>query len=135
MSRSLPSRVQDMKAISAPIRLIPQTAQPIDFACPLCGTVHAAYYFSSARCKIYRCGGCGLTFSSPAAPWSSDDSAASKPQRSEQQHRALMALLADRRASNALVFADRDDSVVALLQRMNISAHVVSDDDEPRGTT
>ena len=107
-----------MKAVSNPIRLIPQTAQPIDFACPLCGTVHAAYYFSSARCKIYRCGGCGLTFSAPSASSVVDESAASKPQRTEQQHRALMSLLEGMRSGNVLVFADRDDSIVPYAERL-----------------
>ena len=27
----------DMKAISSPIRIVPQTAQPIDFSCPCAG--------------------------------------------------------------------------------------------------
>jgi hypothetical protein len=126
--------MQHMKAISSPIRLIPQTAQPIDFSCPLCSTVHAAYYFSSARCKIYRCGGCGLTFSSPVASSSPDDPAASKPQRTEQQHRTLMSLLEGARTRNVLVFSDRDDSIVALLQGMNISAQIASDDGDLRGT-
>jgi predicted RNA-binding Zn-ribbon protein involved in translation (DUF1610 family) len=121
-----------MKPVSSPIRLIPQTAQPIAFSCPLCGTVHAAYYFSSARCKIYRCGGCGLTLSSPAASSSPDDSAPGRPQRTEQQHRALRSLLESARTRNVLVFADPDDSIVALLQRMNISAQAASDESDLR---
>jgi Glycosyl transferase family 2 len=121
-----------MKAISSPIRLVPQTAQPIDFSCPLCGAVHAAYYFSSSRCKIYRCGGCGLTFSNPAAS-PPDEAAASKPQRTEQQHRTLMSLLGDgARTGNLLLFADQDDSIVALLQAMNIAARVAGDDNDLR---
>jgi len=125
-----------MKAISSPIRLIPQTAQPIDFSCPLCGTVHAAYYFSSSRCKIYRCGGCGLTFSAPAASPVPDEAVASKPRRSDDQHRTLISLLGDgMRSRKVLLFADRDDSIVALLEGMTTATNVASDDNELRGVT
>src|SRR5271155_5760330 len=104
-----------MNATSRPIRLIPQTAQPIDFACPLCRTVHAAYYFSHSRCKVYRCGGCGLTFSSPIAASFSDEHSARKPQRAEEQHRTLMSLVGDGvRERKVLLFADRDDSIFSL---------------------
>src|SRR3954466_10333207 len=110
-----------MKTISRPIRLVPQTAQPIDFSCPICGTAHAAYYFSHSRCKVYRCGGCGLTFANSMASSSADDAAASKPQRAEEQHKTLITLLGDGvRDRKVLVFADRDDSIFPLFQQMNI---------------
>jgi rubredoxin len=122
-----------MKPISRPIRIVPQTAQPIDFSCPLCGTVHAAYFFSHTRCKVYRCGGCGLTFANPI-PSSSDDAAASKPRRAEEQHRTLICLLgAGARDRKVLLFADPDDSISDLFQRMNISVKVARDDDDLRG--
>ncbi|MDB5552062.1 MAG: hypothetical protein JWL86_2046 [Rhizobium sp.] len=121
-----------MKTTSRPIRLVPQTAQPIDFACPICGTAHAAYYFSHSRCKVYRCGGCGLTFAnSMPSSFSDDDAAASKPQRDEEQHRTLVSLLGDgARDRKVLVFADRDDSILALFQQMNFAANVAYDDND-----
>ena len=80
-----------MSATSRPVRLIPQTAQPIEFSCPLCGTIHAAYYFGSTRFKVYRCGGCGLTFANRTDPGAAaeDNSVANKPKRTEEQHKAL----------------------------------------------
>ena len=49
--------------MSQPIRLVQQAAQPIDFSCPLCASVHAAYIFGTSQFRIFRCGGCALTFS------------------------------------------------------------------------
>jgi hypothetical protein len=122
-----------MNTIGRPVRLIPQTAQPIEFSCPICATVHAAYYFSSSRFKVYRCGGCGLTFANPIALTLSDEAVSSKPQRTEDQHRTLVSLLGDGpRSGEVLLFADRDDSILPLFQRMNIAAVVVRDDDELR---
>ena len=122
-----------MNTISRPIRLIPQTAQPIEFSCPICATVHAAYYFSSSRFKVYRCGGCGLTFANPIASSVSDGAVSSKPQRAEDQHRTLMSLLGEGpRSGEVLLFADRDDSILPLLQRMNITAEVARDDNDLR---
>jgi hypothetical protein len=122
-----------MNTISRPIRLIPQTAQPIDFSCPLCGTVHAAYYFSHSRFKVYRCGGCGLTFANPIASPSSDDTAANKPRRDEEQHKTLMSLVGDSaRDRKVLLFADRDDSIFALFQGMNVTAQLACDDNDLR---
>jgi Glycosyl transferase family 2/Methyltransferase domain len=124
-----------MNSISRPVRLIPQTAQPIEFSCPLCGTVHAAYYFSSARFKIYRCGGCGLTFANQLAPAASGDETpvANKPKRSEEQHRTLISLLSDDvRSGSLLLFADRADSIVTLLEQMNINVRLVCDRDDLR---
>src|ERR1043165_8173557 len=56
--------------MSRPLRLVPQAAQPIEFSCPLCGSVHAAYIFGTSQFRIFRCGGCALTFSKkpPRAP-------------------------------------------------------------------
>ena len=52
--------------MSKPLRLVPQAAQPIEFCCPLCGSVHAAYIFGTSQFRIFRCGGCALTFSKKA---------------------------------------------------------------------
>src|SRR5271154_4845274 len=106
-----------MNSTSRPVRLIPQTAQPIEFSCPLCGTVHAAYYFSSARFKIYRCGGGGPPFGGQLAPAASGDETlpTNKPQRTEEQHKTLISLLSDNvRSGSLLLFADRGDSIVSL---------------------
>jgi hypothetical protein len=122
-----------MNTISRPIRLVAQTAQPIDFSCPLCGTVHAAYYFSSSRFKVYRCGGCGLTFGNPIGSPLPPEAISSKPQRTEDQHRTLISLLGDAtRRGEVLLFADVDDSILALFQRMNIAAKVARDDNDLR---
>jgi hypothetical protein len=122
-----------MNTISRPIRLIPQTAQPIEFSCPICATVHAAYYFSQSRFKVYRCGGCGLTFANPIASAFSDETGSARPQRSEDQHKTLMSLLGDgKQPGEVLLFADRDDSILPLFQRMNIAAKVAHDDSDLR---
>src|ERR1700742_3743862 len=124
-----------MNSVSRPVRLIPQTAQPIEFSCPLCGTVHAAYYFSSARFKIYRCGGCGLTFANQLAATAADDEtpAANKPKRSEEQHKTLISLLSDDiKGGSLLLFADRTDSIVSLLEQMNINVRLVCGRDDLR---
>src|ERR1700760_1671310 len=115
-----------MNVTSRPVRLIPQTAQPIYFSCPLCGTIHAAYFFSSARFKVYRCGGCGLTFANSLASASSDDIAAvTRPKRTEEEHRALLLQLPDAaRSGPVLVLADPDDSIVPLLQQMKVDVRL-----------
>jgi hypothetical protein len=124
-----------MSGTSRPVRLIPQTAQPIEFSCPLCGTIHAAYYFSSARFKVYRCGGCGLTFANRLVPASPADegSAASKPKRTEEQHKALVSQLPDNvRSGPVLLLADENDSLVSLFEQMKINVRLVGDGDDLR---
>ncbi len=122
-----------MNTISRPIRLIPQTAQPIEFSCPICATVHAAYFFSHSRFKVYRCGGCALTFSNSIVSTVSDETASAKPRRSEDQHKTLMSLLGDRKQrGEVLLFAERDDSILALFQRMNVATKVAHDDGDLR---
>jgi hypothetical protein len=124
-----------MNVASRPVRLIPQTAQPIEFACPLCGTVHAAYFFSSARFKVYRCGGCGLTFTNRLVPGAPADNhaAANKPKRTEEQHKALIAQLPDTiRTGPVLLLADPDDSIVPLLRQMNVDVRLVGNGEDLR---
>ena len=123
-----------INSTSRPVRLIPQTAQPIEFSCPLCGTIHAAYFFSSTRFKVYRCGGCGLTFANPLPQASpvDDNAAANRPKRTEEQHKALLAQLPDDiRSGPVLLVADPDDSIVALLQQMNVDVHLTGKDGDP----
>jgi hypothetical protein len=120
-----------MNSTSRPVRLIPQTAQPIDFSCPLCGTVHAAYYFSGPRFKAYRCGGCSLTFARPIAPSAADDVTPNQPKRSEDQHRTLISLLSGAiLRGHILLLADPDDSLVALFAQMNVNVRIVSGEND-----
>jgi hypothetical protein len=123
-----------MDGTSRPVRLIPQTAQPIEFSCPLCGTIHAAYYFSSTRFKVYRCGGCGLTFANrPVASPADENAAINKPKRTEEEHKTLLAQLPDNiRSGEVLLLADRDDSIVPLLEQTGIKVQLVGDNDELR---
>src|ERR1700742_772580 len=124
-----------MSATSRPVRLIPQTAQPIEFSCPLCGTIHAAYYFGSTRFKVYRCGGCGLTFANRTAhgPAAEDNSVANKPKRTEEQHKTLVAQLPDSiRTGSVLLLADRNDSIVSLFEQMRIDVRLICDNDDLR---
>src|SRR3954463_2655904 len=81
--------------MSKPLRLVQQAAQPIEFCCPLCGSIHAAYIFGTSRFRIFRCGGCALTFSKktnrgvePASPaqWQ-----AGRSSRNERDHAGLLA--------------------------------------------
>ena len=39
--------------MSRPLRLVPQAAQPIEFSCPLCGSVHAAYIFGTSLFRFF----------------------------------------------------------------------------------
>lgn len=121
-----------MTSTSKPIRLIPQTAQPIDFACPLCGTVHAAYFFSETGFKIYRCGGCNLTFGKPIGP-AAAEVPANRPQRTEDQHKALVALITDDLLrGRVLLFADAEDSVVPMFRQMNVNVELIGDENDLR---
>src|SRR6266576_339693 len=82
--------------MSRPLRLVPQAAQPIEFCCPLCGSIHAAYIFGTSHFRIFRCGGCALTFSkkstrsaelSPPKSWSMSGQSS----REEQDYECLLA--------------------------------------------
>jgi hypothetical protein len=121
-----------MTSTSRPIRLIPQTAQPIDFSCPLCGTVHAAYFFSGPSFKVYRCGGCDLTFGQPITS-AVAQVPANRPQRSEDQHKVLISLITDELLrGQVLLFADTEDSLVAMFRQMNVNAYLVGDENDLR---
>jgi hypothetical protein len=124
-----------MSATSRPVRLIPQTAQPIEFSCPLCGTIHAAYYFSSTRFEVYRCGGCGLTFANrpDPGPAAEENAVANKPKRTEEQHKTLVSQLPDGiQTGPVLLLADRNDSLVSLFEQMKIDVRLVCDSDDLR---
>jgi hypothetical protein len=112
--------------MSRPVRLVPQAAQPIEFCCPLCGSVHAAYIFGTDQFRIFRCGGCALTFSKSAAR-SSEPSAPvrlntlQKNRRSERDHAGLLATIdAVAVKGPVLVVADAQDHLIKLLQERGL---------------
>jgi hypothetical protein len=121
---------------SRPLRLVPQAAQPIDFHCPLCGSVHAAYIFGTGQFRIFRCGGCALTFSkkivrlddvsrlAEATPIAAID-------RSERDHAGLLAAVdAAAIAGPILVVTRPQDNLVALLERRGLSIGTLASEDD-----
>jgi len=112
--------------MSRPLRLVPQAAQPIEFCCPLCGSVHAAYIFGTGQFRIFRCGGCALTFSkTPArsadAPSPAQWRASRKSNRDELDHASLLTSLdAAPIDGPVLVVGDPDDGLIPLLERRGI---------------
>lgn len=111
--------------MAQPIRLVPQTAQAIDYTCPLCGGVHAAYVFGTASLRIYRCGGCGLTFSNTRTNDGSPAAAAPNPDRhdrDEKQHASLLeALTSESISGPVMLVADPDDELATLAGRHGIA--------------
>ncbi len=111
--------------MSRPLRLVPQAAQPIEFRCPLCATAHAAYIFGTNQFRIFRCGGCGLTFSK-MPPRGSDAStlvqtAPGTSSRDERDHASLLASLdAARIDGPVLVVAESQDGLIHLLEQRGI---------------
>src|SRR5215218_618839 len=112
--------------MSRPLRLIPQAAQPIEFCCPLCGSVHAAYILGTSQFRIFRCGGCALTFSKRPArradlPSSGQTAAARTSSRSEQDHASLLAAL-DAAAIDGpvLVVGEAQDTLIPMLEQHGI---------------
>src|SRR4051794_2683625 len=112
--------------MSRPLRLVPQAAQPIEFCCPLCGSVHAAYIFGTSQFRIFRCGGCALTFSKKAIR-SNDGgfsplSRAAKNSRSERDHAELLASVdAAPMGGPVLVVGGAQDELMPLLEQRGIS--------------
>src|SRR5437763_504840 len=122
--------------MSRPLRLVPQAAQPIEFCCPLCGSVHAAYIFGTDQFRIFRCGGCALTFSKNAARSGDPSSpvrlnAPQKSRRSERDHAGLLAAInAVAIEGPVLVVADAQDDLIKLLEGrgLQIGAVVAAED-------
>jgi hypothetical protein len=109
--------------MSRPFRLVQQAAQPVEFRCPLCAGVHAAYIFGTTDFRVFRCGGCALTFSK--RPLRSEHAASiqqgTAPRSSdESRHRALLSTL-DAAKGPVLVIADEQDGLVPLLERRGIA--------------
>src|SRR5215212_7403632 len=112
--------------MSRPLRLVPQAAQPIEFCCPLCSSVHAAYIFGTSQFRIFRCGGCALTFSKKANRSNdaafSPPSPAAKNNRSERDHAGLLASVhAAAMSGPVLVVAGAQDELAPLLEQRGIS--------------
>src|SRR6476659_5201608 len=113
--------------MSRPLRLVPQAAQPIEFCCPLCNGVHAAYIFGTGQFRVFRCGGCALTFtrktargSEPAAFAPTDGIGTTN--RGERDHASLLAAInAEDIKGPILIVARREDSLVELLQHRGIT--------------
>src|SRR5258708_4349335 len=115
--------VVEHMTVSRPVRLVPQPAQAIEFSCPLCGAVHAAYVFGTGQFKICRCAGCALTFSDirflGAGRGFSDRAAAV---RSEGQHGELVSALdAETVEGPVLVAADSGDGIISLVGRRDMA--------------
>jgi hypothetical protein len=121
--------------MSRPLRLVPQAAQPIDFCCPLCGNGHAAYIFGTRQFRIFRCGGCALTFSKrlhvsdPLAPV--PEGIFGHRSRTERDHFRLLASLdAAMIDGPVLIVADAQDALVPLLKRRGITIGRVADHED-----
>ena len=122
--------------MSRPLRLVPQAAQPIEFSCPLCGSVHAAYIFGTGQFRVFRCGGCALTFSKKAA--ARERVLRIRPNwmrlavnRSERDHAGLLGR--DRCCSHQgpiLLVARPQDSLVELLRQRGLTIGVVVSEED-----
>ncbi len=114
--------------------MVPQAAQPIEFACPLCSAVHAAYIFGTAQFRVFRCGGCGLTFGQPKR-----NTEAPAPDRrvarDAADHTALLAAIEAAAASGpALILADKDDVLLAFLSERGVKIGRVAAPDSMSGS-
>lgn len=111
--------------MSRPLRLVPQAAQPIEFRCLLCNSEHAAYIFGTNQFRVFRCGGCALTFSKkPARGAELTLPAQLHPGkcRDEQDHASLLAALGATKIDGPiLVTGDTDDGLIPLLEKRGIT--------------
>src|SRR6185295_19721562 len=104
--------------MSKPLRLVPQAAQPIEFRCPLCGSVHAAYIFGTSQFRIFRCGGCALTFAKTparnvASPFPAEQGDSHRSNRNERDHSSLSEALDSAAIKGpVLVVADPQDDLL-----------------------
>jgi hypothetical protein len=111
--------------MSRPLRLVPQAAQPIEFCCPLCRSVHAAYIFGTSQFRVFRCAGCALTFSKTSSRRDEPFSPVLRTTNQEQSERRHASLLASIEAAAinapALVVADQRSELIPLLQRRGVT--------------
>ena len=116
--------------MSQPLRLVPQAAQPIDFTCPLCGSVHAAYIFGTNLIRVFRCGGCALTFSTTTARGHEasafNETRSVIANRSERDHAGLLAAINIAAIKGSILLVARpQDSLVDLLRQRGLSISIV----------
>src|ERR1700742_2805455 len=123
-------------AMSRPLRLVQQAAQPIEFVCPLCGSALAAYIFGTGQFRIFRCGGCALTFSKKA-PRAVDPSAPAQQDavggvvRSERDHVGLMAAIDAAAIKGPILLVARpQDSLIELLQHRGLTIGAIAGEDD-----
>src|SRR5882762_10068021 len=112
--------------MSRPLRLVQQAAQPVEFCCPLCGSEHAAYHFGTGQFRIFRCGGCALTFSKPAPRGRPADStprdASERGNRNERDHAGLLAAFdAAKVDKSVLLVAGPQEGLGPLLEQRGIT--------------
>src|SRR3954462_5893901 len=123
-------------AMSRPLRLVQQAAQPIEFSCPLCESTHAAYIFGTGGLRIFRCGGCALTFSKNVARGNETSpcdgsGAVAATNRSERDHAGLLAAIdATAIKGPILLVAGHQDNLSELLRHHGLSIGIaVAEDD------
>jgi hypothetical protein len=123
-------------ATSRPLRLVQQAAQPIEFCCPLCASVHAAYIFGTGQFRVFRCGGCALTFGKEArragdtlAPAPPDTVVAMN--RTERDYAGLLAAV-DAATINGpvLLVARPEDGLSELLRQRGLAIGITVGDDD-----
>jgi len=122
--------------MSKPLRLVQQAAQPIEFSCPLCESAHAAYIFGTGQFRVFRCGGCALTFSKNAvraseAPTPGPASTVTAINRSERDHAGLLAAI-DAAGINGpvLLVARPQDSLSELLADHGLTLLINATEDD-----
>jgi len=109
-------------SVTRPLRLIVQPAQAAKFACPLCGSEHAAYVFGGSTFRVHRCAGCALTFAATAADGDEIAELPPAPRAgSENRQAALRAALSRLKGKKLLVVAD-DTEIVPLIEESGPSA-------------
>src|SRR4051794_39502343 len=123
-------------AMSRPLRLVQQAAQPIEFSCPLCDSAHAAYIFGTGQFRIFRCGGCALTFSKNVAreegtapPGASGAVAATN--RRERDHAGLLSAIDAAAIKGPIVLiAGPQDGLSDLLRRHGLTNGIAVGEDD-----
>src|ERR1051325_1256344 len=123
-------------ATSRPLRLVQQAAQPIEFCCPLCGSVHAAYIFGTGQFRIFRCAGCALTFGkntarASEAPPSAPAGTVAAINRTERDYAGLMAAVdAARIDGPVLLVARPTDGLSELLRQRGLPIGITVGDND-----
>ena len=128
--------MQPQMTTSRPLRLVQQAAQPIEFSCPLCGSMHAAYIFGTDLFRVFRCGGCALTFSKKATrtnepPLPAETATVTGVNRKERDHAGLLAAINAAAIKGPILLVSRPrDSLVELLKQHGLIIGGIVDEDE-----